>query len=634
MTRFARLGRAYRLGPNLARAAWPPPYATPQNAPRVRRTLRVFALDPSLPRHQGSVAAISVPLEHRLGPGPRSGLFTVESDDPCSAERYAATDLDDESLPRESAGYEPDVADPRFHGQMVYAVALLTYESFRKAIGRFPHWAFDDGAPERPAALRLRPFAMREPNAHYTRAERAACFGYRLPCERPRTPAEMRTVFTSLSSDIVAHEVTHALLDGLRPNFAEPTNPDVDALHEALADLVALFQRFTYTELVRAQLARTRGRLSRRTLLRVIAPELGDAMDRNGAAERGLRTFRTALGAIEKSPDGVSDEAPTTLSGLPFESRELPHARGRLLAEAIFDAFHSILERKLDPLFRLASNGTGELPAGALPVALLDRLVHTTSRTASQFLTICIRAIDYCPPVHVEFGDYLRALITADHELVREDPCGYREAIINACLLREIFPRYLRTPSERSLVWNGPRCATRTIPELALGRLRFEGDPSIPPDGAEIERQACLFGERLAAHPDLHAELGLHAPNHEYSVPEIVSVRASRRVGPDDQLNFALIVEVEQHRTVRIAGRALPVRGGATVVLDPLGTIRYIVRKRVDQPERLAEIRRFLGSGGNPERIERVMDLDRRGVRGLCFAKGPSSDGAESADHP
>ena len=43
---------------------------------------------------------------------------------------------------------------------------------------------------------------------------------------------------------------------------------------------------------------------------------------------------------------------------------------------------------------------------------------------------MCLRALDYCPPVDVQFGDFLRALITADHDLVPDDPYGYRASLI------------------------------------------------------------------------------------------------------------------------------------------------------------------------------------------------------------
>lgn len=66
-------------------------------------------------------------------------------------------------------------------------------------------------------------------------------------------------VFTCLSHDITAHEVTHAILDGMHNYYNEATNPDVLAFHEAFADIVALFQHFTFPEVLKHQIARTRG---------------------------------------------------------------------------------------------------------------------------------------------------------------------------------------------------------------------------------------------------------------------------------------------------------------------------------------------------------------------------------------
>ena len=48
-------------------------------------------------------------------------------------------------------------------------------------------------------------------------------------------------VFTCLSHDVIAHELTHALLDGMRSHFTIPTQVDVLAFHEAFADLVSGF---------------------------------------------------------------------------------------------------------------------------------------------------------------------------------------------------------------------------------------------------------------------------------------------------------------------------------------------------------------------------------------------------------
>jgi hypothetical protein len=71
-------------------------------------------------------------------------------------------------------------------------------------------------------------------------------------------------------------------------------------------------------------------------------------------------------------------------------------------------------------------------------------------------LTICIRALDYCPPVSLTFGEYLRALITLDSDMVGDDALGYRIAIIEAFRKRGIFPADVRTLSVESLRWHAP----------------------------------------------------------------------------------------------------------------------------------------------------------------------------------
>src|SRR4030095_2264777 len=68
-------------------------------------------------------------------------------------------------------------------------------------------------------------------------------------------------IFSCLSHDVIAHELTHALLDGLRVRFDRSTNSDVGAFHEAFADLVALLQRFSYREVVCNVIITTQGDL-------------------------------------------------------------------------------------------------------------------------------------------------------------------------------------------------------------------------------------------------------------------------------------------------------------------------------------------------------------------------------------
>ena len=60
----------------------------------------------------------------------------------------------------------------------------------------------------------------------------------------------------------------------------------------------------------------------------------------------------------------------------------------------------------------LAREAEASRQAGDLPGPLADKLAEEASRTAEQFFVICARALDYCPPVDITFGDFLRAILT------------------------------------------------------------------------------------------------------------------------------------------------------------------------------------------------------------------------------
>ena len=571
------LGVRFRVGAGVTREV-ATPFARKTGDP-LYRPLKVYTSDPDASRMEVAVALVNVPYEP-LTRGPAGSFFKVSSADPQQKAHYQAADLDDPYVLMAS-GYAPSPSEPRFHQQMVYAVCSSVYAVFRGALGRHVAWGFQRASD--PSRLELRPFAFKGANAWYDKEEGALCFGYD---KAPETRVGDRTLpggyfFTCLSHDIVAHEVTHALLDGLRSHFSAPSGPDVAAFHEGFADLVAIFQRLSYRELVKTALRKAHGRLDQAPLLTDLARQLGQVL----ALESALRSALS-----EGKPEQYDADAES-------------HCLGRVLLCAVFEAYLTIFQRKTAPFLRLASNGTGICPPGELPADLVDVLAHTASALAGHFQSLVIRAIDYCPPVNITLGEFLRALITADYDLVPDDPWGYREALIDGFAKRRIYPRHVATLAEDALLWRSPRRAMPPVTGLDAANLAFDCDLGCGATPHELTRQATALGE-FATRPEHLHEFGLvsdkeaQALGCKAELPQVESVRSARRAGPDGQIACDLVAEITQRVTVAPApgqpGYTLV--GGSTVILGPKGEIRYLISKSAVGCDRIRRRREFMES--------------------------------------
>lgn len=580
------VSRDYEIGGGVARAARGAPYER-KSADPVYRPLKVFTSDPSASALEGAVALVNVPYEP-LTPGPRGRLFHVVDFNETLGERYSRVSLDaPEVLIR--CGRDPSPSDWLFHQQMVYAVSTLIHASFRKALGRHVAWGFTTNT--RRTRLRVRPHAFCGRNAFYDKERGELSFGY-YRAERRVAGRNLPGgfVFTCLSHDIVAHEVTHALLDGLRAHFTIPSGPDVLAFHEAFADLVAIFQHFSYDTVVLAAIRKSGGNLAAAELLTNIARQFGYTTT---GVEKPLRS------AVDVTDAGGGPK--------PYCPGAEPHELGSVLVAAVFEAFVNVFRRKTERYVRLATNGSGVLPAGELSSDLQRVLAEKASELAGQFLTVCVRAVDYCPPVDVRLGEFLRAMITADRDLVPDDPWGYREALIDAFGRREIYPDDVPNLSEDALLWQPPARRLPKLCELSFGRLRFRrGDPAQAGGERELRRQACALGG-LITRPELRQYFGLARGDDpslggdEVGLPVVQSIRSSRRVGPEGQVLFDLVAEVTQRRIARARGGGSQIYyGGSTVIINPRGEIRYVISKRVNNEQRLKCQEEFITGDGSP----------------------------------
>jgi hypothetical protein len=248
---------------------------------------------------------------------------------------------------------------------------------------------------------------------------------------------------------------------------------------------------------------------------------------------------------------------------------------------------------------------------------LLDAISAEAAKSASHVLEMCIRAIDYCPPVDVTFGDYLRAIITADTEFLPEDERGYRQAVLEAFRQRGIS-----TGAGALLRRLGPEIELEFGPSIEMD-LRAALDRR---EEHQRERSRCsllqsywLGGSGNALAIETAREMGLatgtDAPRTiertATGLPALAvdSFRLARRNGAAGKQLDEWVITISQRRRGYFDletqksqdGGAKPeepdfiFHGGCTLLVDPATRrVRLCIAKDILSDERLASYRQSL----------------------------------------
>nr|NLI51191.1 hypothetical protein [Propionibacterium sp.] len=521
-----------------------------------RRRLRTFAFDPMSTRLSGRFLTLDIPFEPDLGPGPAGDLVVVVDYDPVRRLWYEPVHLDDPAVLAQD-GLRPVENDPRAHQQIVYAVTMSVIERFERYLGRRFRWRGT-------ARLRLVPHAFEERNAFFDATRGAVLFGYYEADRRDpgrNLPGQM--IFTCLSSDMIAHEVTHAIIHRLRRYYTHATNPDVYGCHEAFADLIALFQHFVHRDVVLEAVAAGAADLGRSTGLLALAHEFGESSGRG-------TSLRSAIGT---PPD------PTA-----FAATREPHRRGACFVAALFDAFLADHRRASADLLRLATGGSGVLPPGAIPPDLARRVADEAVASADRLLAMIVRAIDYLPTVDVTFGDVLRAIVTADRTFHPDDAVNLRATLVECMRSRGIRPDRVTSLAEESLLWPRPaQPLSLTEPDgVDLAPVILAATRNLDPTGEaglkgeQVFRQVTTWANRHAL------ELGL-SPDPALPIA-LTGIHVAYRRTQDGQTLPEIVVQLTQRRRDLEAsgvtsGADLPLLAGTTVIAAVDGRVEYLVPK-------------------------------------------------------
>ncbi len=545
-----------------------PSRSAPTDMAPVRRMM-VIAQDPGRRDAEGLIvmAAIEVPAE-RLAPGPRGYRVHVVDYEPASG-RYAGAHRVPERLPKSWIDGQPHIArSPAFRAANVYALVMKTLARFEYALGRRVGWGFDSHQ------IHVAPRGVPDANAYYSRRDQGLVFGWFVG-------QDGQVIDTCLSHDIVVHETTHALIDGLRERYMDPSSPDQAAFHEGFADVIALLSVLSQKELVARLLDSSKtfskGQIAKSALsesalhtsaLLGLAEEMGRELD----PARGSALRRSV--AIREGRSWRSDP-----------EYDEPHFRGEILVAAILKTFVKVWRERISKL--------GEVQPGRVS---LERVAEDGAEAADYLATMLIRSLDYMPPVHVEFEDVLSAMLTADQE-IRPDDSKYHFRLHLLRGFRAFGIEPAPGTAEETGTW------TPAPSGLRLDRVHLE---SLRTDEDEVFR--FVWENR--------AELKLH----EEAYTKVISVRPCMRMGSDGF--FLRETVAEYFQLLRLEAQELrgfgihppaemphdtEVRlyGGGTLVFDEFGRLKFHVSKevlaRATQSQRLEYLWRYghFGKGGS-----------------------------------
>lgn len=550
------------------------------------RLVTIIAQDPSV-RIDGKVARarIAIPVEE-LKPGPVG--YRVDVID------YDAT-TDTLYLPRKAPMFDDCddallLEEPEFHRCNAYALVMKTLARFEFALGRRIEWGFDGHQ------IKIAPHAFAVANAFYSKNERALLFGY-FPGR------EGKMVFTCLSHDVVVHETTHALIDGLRVRYTEPSSPDQAAFHEGFADVVALLSVFSLPVVAAIMIdaatageIRTEGDLTvipvekltpewlRQSMLFSLAEEVGSEVQ----TVRG-EPLRQSL-KLTPSPEYLQQEEF-------FE----PHRRGEVLVAAMLTAFIDMWVARLRALVRDRS----------VKVVDRTRAIEEGADIADVLLTSAIRALDYSPPVDISFSDYLSALLTSDREV---RPSDQRYDLRGA--VRRAFAAYgIKSESpDPDGYW------TAAPPELEYGRTHFE------PMQRDADEVFHFVWEN-------RGPLKLH----EEAYTRVESVRPCVRVAPDGFILRETVCEYVQQLELFASelgelgidkpkampdSQRLKLFGGGALIFDEYGRLKFHVRNPINRKQQtrrlkyLWEYGYFTGRAANQLRFATLHNRRAAGAAG------------------
>ena len=103
--------------------------------------------------------------------------------------------------------------------------------------------------------------------------------------------ANKKIIYTCDSSDVVIHELGHAMLDAIRPDFWNMAAFEIGAFHESFGDIVALLACLNYDVCINSLLKSTNNDLSKSNFASQLAEQFGIALKIGNSLRNALNSY-------------------------------------------------------------------------------------------------------------------------------------------------------------------------------------------------------------------------------------------------------------------------------------------------------------------------------------------------------
>ncbi len=269
-----------------------------------------------------------------------------------------------------------------FHQLNAWAVVQRVLEFFEEpqAMGRPIPWGFDGNR------LIVVPHAGYKNNAFYDHASKSLQLYYYGDRKNPG--------YTCLSHDIIAHETGHAVLDGIRPLYIQPTSIQTLAFHEFIGDLTAILLALFNKDLRRFIAENTKGDMAHADILAGLARQFAEEVQGRQYLRNAINEQTMARAKLVNSPHQIS----------------------QVLTGAMFDILIGITKKHMDKNLSLDDKVTPK---------------QAFWRAADRIRRVAFQPLDLCPPCDIQFLDYACAVLRNDVLTNPVDEDGYRAIILD-----------------------------------------------------------------------------------------------------------------------------------------------------------------------------------------------------------